>query len=223
MMRLFVTGTDTAIGKTHTTRLLVEAWDQRFPTHPLLPLKPLCSGGIEDWRELSAATRGRLLPSQVGLQSWATPATPSVAAAVENRPLNRSQLLTWCRERAAANQPTLLEAVGGWMAPIQGPWCVADWAVELGWPILLVVGNRLGALNPTLLTARDLERRGLTLAGIILNEPLPDQPELILQSNAEILQRDFSLPVWGRIHHGTTALAPSWAEKLATTFSFSAE
>jgi dethiobiotin synthetase len=213
-MKIFVTGSDTGIGKTHTSRLLVEAWDRRFPNRPLTPLKPIVSGGDEDWQELSAATSGRLQPTDVGFQSWATAATPSVAAALENQPLDLDQMLQWCCARSAQGD-TLLEAVGGWMAPIQGTWCVADWAEKLGWPVLLIVGNRLGALNPTLLTAQDLARRGLTLAGIILNDPQPDLPEFILQSNARVLSEDFGLPVWGRLHFGARSIPHTWCDQLA--------
>lgn len=213
-MRIFLTGTDTGIGKTRTARLLVEAWDRAHPDDPLTPLKPLCSGEDSDLRELSAATGHRLSPAALCHTHWNTPATPSVAAAVEARPLDRQAMLAWVEEQSRVHHRILLEAVGGWLAPIQSTWCVADWAEELRWPVLLVVGNRLGAINHTLLTVRDIERRQLPLLGIILNEPQSDESPEILASNETILREDFGLPVWGRLPFGSSDIPPHWPDCL---------
>lgn len=213
-MRIFLTGTDTGIGKTRTARLLVEAWDRAHPTDPLTPLKPLCSGEDSDLRELSAATQNRLPPAALCHTHWKTPAAPSVAATVEARPLDREAMLAWVEEQSRLHRRILLEAVGGWLAPVQGTWCVADWAEELRWPVLLVVGNRLGAINHTLLTVRDIERRQLPLLGIILNEPQSDESPEILASNETILREDFGLPVWGRLPLGSCDIPPDWPDYL---------
>jgi dethiobiotin synthetase len=208
---LFITATDTSAGKTFTTALMLK-FLRRHGRSPLV-FKPVCCGGKEDLEFLQAASPEQTEAQMNGFYFDAV-ATPSVAAAVEGKSIAPDALLAWCRGRMEANKecPLLWEGAGGWMVPLEGNWCVADWAQALGFPVLLVVAERLGCLNHTLLTVRDLERRSIPLAGIILNR-MPGGVEAA-GDHRELLEKDFALPVWGRIQEGATELPQEIGEHL---------
>lgn len=194
-MPCFITATDTSAGKTTFSRLLLESSAQQ---PPLRILKPVCCGGREDL-EILLAAQPQLAPADINFAYFEAAAAPSVAAALEHRSIDPAALVAWCQQRVTQHHDSLVaaEGAGGWMVPLHKDWCVADWAEALGWPVLIVVGERLGCLNPTLLTVRDLRQRGLSLAGIVLNE-LPGA-EPAAGDHREVLEKEFSLPVWGRI------------------------
>lgn len=208
---LFITGTDTNAGKTFVTCLVLRFLSGLGRTPRVL--KPVCCGGRGDLDQLLAAA-----PEQAGGEInryyFDASATPSVAAALEGKSVDRGALVEWCRARAGgkSRDPVLLEGAGGWMVPIDGSWCVADWAQELHWPLLLIVAERLGCLNHTLLTVRDIQRRSLPLAGIILNR-VPEGEEAA-GDHREVLEKDFAMPVWGRVDQGAKILPEEIGHKL---------
>lgn len=195
-MPCFLTATDTSAGKTTFSRLLLEK--ARRENSPLRVLKPVCCGGPEDV-DLLLRAQPECLRRDLNLAYFEAAAAPSVAAALEGQEIDRSNLVRWCQQQAQSKPETalLIEGAGGWMVPLHRDWCVADWAEVLAWPVLLVVGERLGCLNPTLLTVRDLPRRGLRLAGIVLNQIPGAEPAA--GDHRSVLEQDFGLPVWGRI------------------------
>jgi dethiobiotin synthetase len=202
-MPYFLTATDTSVGKTTFSRLLLER--AHSTQMALRVLKPVCCGGTEDLDILLAAQPGEDLEG-INHAYFEAAAAPSVAARLEGQAIDPHALLHWCRQKTppSSDSEVLIEGAGGWMVPLHRNWCVADWAEALGWPVLIVVGERLGCLNPTLLTVRDLQRRGLRLAGIILNQ-LPGA-EPAAGDHAEVLTQDFGLPLWGRIPPDATYL-----------------
>jgi dethiobiotin synthetase len=93
------------------------------------------------------------------------------------------------------------------MVPIDGTWCVADWAQALGSPVLLVVADRLGCLNHTLLTVRDMQARGVPLAGVVLNGgPWSEESGGLDLGHERVLREDFGLPLLGKIPAGADEL-----------------
>ena len=106
---------------------------------------------------------------------YRTPVAPYAAAIVENRPVDLALIRDCFQALRARHQSLIVEGAGGWMVPIERDFLIADLAAEFALPVAVVVRNRLGAINHTLLTVRDIERRGLPFAGFIFNEVEPPE------------------------------------------------
>jgi dethiobiotin synthetase len=185
-MNLFVTGTDTGVGKTFTTALLTRALCQ--VGLGTIALKPLCSGERSDVEILRAASDHTLSLDETNPVWLQAPATPLVAAKLENRTLSLDPLQHWFRSLSAKHPSLLVEGAGGWLVPITESETIADLAVRLNLPVIVVVANRLGCLNHTLLTLESIRARGLHCPGIILNHLTPDS-DIAQRTNADILAR----------------------------------
>lgn len=183
-MNFFLTGTDTGVGKTFTTALLTRALRQAgFAT---IALKPLCSGERSDVEILRAASHHILSLDETNPVWLQAPATPLVAAQLENRTLSLDPLQHWFRSLSEKHPSLLVEGAGGWLVPITDTETIADLALRLDLPVILVVANRLGCLNHTLLTLESIRSRALHCPGIILNHLTPDS-DIAQRTNAEIL------------------------------------
>jgi dethiobiotin synthetase len=196
---VLITGTDTNVGKTWVTALLLRtavAAGMRYGGY-----KPVCSGAImdtaglpvwEDVEELMAATGGRFDAATVCPQRFLAPVAPPEAAAQEHKRVN-PQLL---REGATAFRDhcdvLLVEGAGGLLCPLSDTTTVLDLAVELQSALIVVSANRLGVLNHTLLTVEVARARGLTVAAVILNDIRAagaNDADQSITSNGELLQR----------------------------------
>lgn len=180
----FITGTDTGVGKTYVASLLLRAG--RVAGLDLVPMKPLCSGDRDDAEALHAACDGAIPLNTINPVWYRTPAAPYTAAMVENRPVDLALIRDTFAQLRAAHQHLLVEGAGGWLVPIERDYFIADLAAEMALPIVLVVRNRLGALNQAFLTIRDIERRGLPFAGYIFNDAEPPG-DVAGVTNCEIL------------------------------------
>jgi dethiobiotin synthetase len=166
-MKLFLTGTDTGVGKTRATTLLTAAL--RRSGIPAVAVKPFCSGDRSDIDLLREASDHVLTEEETTPVWLATPAAPSVAARLEGKSLSLAPLVTWFAKLAQTQSSILLEGAGGWLVPVSDSETLADLAVQLGLPVVVVVANRLGCINHTLLTLESIRSRGLHCPGIILN------------------------------------------------------
>jgi len=175
----FVVGTDTGVGKTLVACALLHAM-RRAGLAPV-PLKPLASGsehrpeGIvnDDTARLIAASGRALSQDEVSPYRYLPPIAPHIAAAEADTPIDLVRLRTHA-ERLASQGPLLVEGVGGFLVPVDAQLTLADFAVMLGLPLVLVVGMRLGCINHALLTAEAIHARGLRLAGWVANGIDPD-------------------------------------------------
>lgn len=185
-MNLFLTGTDTGVGKTFATALLTRALRQAG--HGTLALKPLCSGERSDVEILRAASDHTLTLDETNPVWLQAPAAPLVAAQLENRTLSLDPLQHWFRGLSQKYPSLLVEGAGGWLVPITDTETIADLATRLALPVLVVVANRLGCVNHTLLTLESLRARGLHCPGILLNHPAPHS-DIAQRTNANLLAR----------------------------------
>jgi dethiobiotin synthase len=174
---LFVTGTDTGVGKTAVSAALLGAWQRLgLQVAPLKPLETGCppDGPGEDAARLAAAAGTD--PASAALLRFAEPLSPEAAARAAGQPaIDPKALLAACRARTGA--PTLVEGAGGLLVPIAPGYTMADLAVDLaddpGASVLLVARTRLGTLNHTLLTLSECRRRGLRVLAVVLNRTDP--------------------------------------------------
>lgn len=205
-MNFFLTGTDTGVGKTYVGCALVRGW--REEGRDAVGLKPICCGDRGDAYALQAAG-GNLLALEIVNPVWlATPASPYAASLLESRPVDLLAIRAACRAAQAGHDHVLVEGVGGWFVPITRAYFMSDFAAELGWPVIVVVANRLGALNHTLLTVRAIQAQGLTCAGVIINEMVPPglSNTLITSGNRLILETILDVPVLGELAYGARAI-----------------
>ena len=200
---LFVTGTDTDCGKTLIAQGLLQAYADRG--RRVAGLKPVAAGAIATPAGLrnddALALQARCEPPEpydaVNPYCFAPPIAPHIAAAEAGTRIAPEPILA-ARDRLAARHDLLVvEGAGGWRVPLGDDWDLADLAVLLGYPVVLVVGLRLGCLNHALLTRDAVLGRGLPLAGWVANA-LPG-PMARVQENLEALHARMMVPCLGEI------------------------
>lgn len=159
---VFVTGTDTGVGKTLACATLVRAWQSAY-------WKPLQTGtddGDDDTArvaELAQLPADYLLPPG---RQYRYPASPDYAARLENTRVEVAQLPLPQHQR-----PIVVEGAGGVLVPINDRETMLDLIAALGLPCVVVARSGLGTINHTLLTLEALRRRGQQVAGLILSGP----------------------------------------------------
>jgi dethiobiotin synthetase len=199
----FVTGTDTGVGKTFVSALLVRAL--RAAGFDTVGMKPICCGDRQDAETLRAAAENELPLDDVNPVWFRFPAAPYAASMVENRMPDLDQIRERFARIRAGRRSMIVEGVGGWLVPITQHYSVADMAAEMELPVVVVVANKLGALNHALLTVESIRARGLPCAGIILNHTSPE-PDPVAQTNRGVLETLLDVPILHEIEYGQTSL-----------------
>ncbi|MCX5542244.1 dethiobiotin synthase [Paraburkholderia sp. CNPSo 3076] len=219
---LFVTGTDTEIGKTFVSAALLRGF-----AHAGLratALKPIAAGAYErdgvwhneDADQLDAAA-SVLLPPEIRTPFLLKePAAPHIAAALEGVTLDMARIVD-CYEAACERADAIVvEGVGGFRVPLTATEDTADLAVALGLPVVLVVGMRLGCISHALLTAEAIAARGLKLAGWVANriDPAMTFPEENIAALRERLAARYGALLVGVVPHMRGASADDAAGHL---------
>ncbi len=209
-MNAFVTGTDTGVGKTYVTARLIRRL--RAGGLDTVGFKPICCGSREDAEILRAAADDVLSLNEVNPVWLRTPAAPYTAALIENRPIDLALVRETFDGLRTRHGSMLVEGVGGWLVPIQTDYTVADLAREIGWPVIVVVKNRLGALNHAALTISQVRSAGLTVAGLIVNDgpaaaaPEEDAETIAKTTNRSVLEAWLGVPILFEVHAGQREL-----------------
>lgn len=216
-MKLFVTGTDTEVGKTVATCALLHALRARGET--AVGLKPIASGarrtpeGLrnEDGEALLAASSPGVTYEQVNPLVLEPAIAPHIAAADLGESLTVDRLMAGIAEPPPADWH-LVEGVGGWRVPLSADETMEDLALALGAPVVLVVALRLGCLSHALLTADRIRSVGLPLAGWIATEPDPEQSRL--DENFDTLVQWLPAPCLGRLTYQSPPDPATFAGRL---------
>ncbi len=193
MRGLFITGTDTGVGKTEVTAGIARIW--RREGRDFLVRKPVVTGGDEDIRRLAAAAG--VHPGDVTALRFSEPAAPPVAARLEGVELTLQQMITSTPASAATY---LIEGVGGLLCPLTATETVADLVAALDLPLVIVARRSLGTLNHTLMTVEIARYRNLRVAGIVVCETSP-VTTLAEQSNVEELRSRLTVPLLAVVPH----------------------
>jgi len=200
----FVTGIDTEIGKTFATCALLKA-AQKLGLKAL-GLKPVAAGadmtkdGLrnEDATALISASNVSLPYEVVNPACTPDPISPHLSLRNHSLDLDIGKLVDLCESGLSAQADlTLVEGAGGWRVPLNESETLADFARQLGLPVIMVVGMRLGCLNHAMLTAEAIERDGLQLCGWVANSVDPDM--LAHEENIRSLQARLNAPMLGYI------------------------
>lgn len=200
---IFVTGTDTGVGKTMVAAGLLHALAQRGLK--VAGMKPVASGcertaaGLrnDDALQLMAATNIPVTYEQVNPYCFEPAIAPHIAAAEAKCVIDLQVLRTSFTTLQSQSDLVVIEGAGGWFTPLTANQTLADFAVMVDARVLLVVGLRLGCINHALLTARAIEASGLELAGWIANGLDESMPRL--EENVEALVRRLPAPCIGRL------------------------
>ncbi len=197
-MNYFVTGTDTAVGKTLISCALLHAFAAQGKR--VIGMKPVAAGcdknGLnEDVEQVLAAINIEARQEQVNPFCFPQFIAPHIAARNAGVGIEFAPILAAYQQLATQADVVIVEGVGGFRVPLNDTQDSADLALQLGLPVILVVGMRLGCLNHALLTARAIEDCGLKCAGWVANVIDAEMP--VLTENIEALQQRITVPLLG--------------------------
>ncbi|MGW8258115.1 MAG: dethiobiotin synthase [Thermoguttaceae bacterium] len=211
---LFITGTDTEVGKTYIGALLARCL--KDAGHRVGVYKPTASACSRQGDKLvsddavllweAAGEPGEL--DRVCPQCFQAPLAPHLAARAEGRQIDRELLRDGVNYWLERSDIVLVEGAGGLLSPLGENDSVADLARDLGFPLIIVARNALGTINHTLLTlhaARTLCPK-LKNAGIILNQPVASGDDPSIHSNRQEIAARTGVPVLAQVSWNTPAL-----------------
>jgi dethiobiotin synthetase len=189
-VRIFVTGTDTGVGKTFVSTALLRAGRARgWDVVGWKPIETGCTPVAADARALSEAGGRALAPSY----AFAMPAAPAVAAAREGVMIDVDAIVE--RARALTGDLVIVEGAGGWRVPITDDVDMGELARRVGWPVLIVGRAALGTINHTLLTLEAVADGGCSIHGVVLSV-LPTDDHDFARSNRDEIAKRTTAPVW---------------------------
>jgi dethiobiotin synthetase len=200
MNSFFITGTDTEVGKTHVTCLLLKFLTQH--QRSAIGFKPIAAGAEEAFGQLVNEDALNIMESsnvhakykQINPICFEPPIAPHIAAQRVNKVITQIELNHHYKEILSVGAEfTLVEGAGGWSLPINDTEYLSDWVKAREIPVILVVGMKLGCLNHTLLTIQALKAQGVKCAGWVANEIDPNMSEF--DANLESLKQRIDVPL----------------------------
>jgi dethiobiotin synthetase len=192
---LFVTATDTGVGKTFVACALARSLRARG--RDVGVMKPVASGCVaegggglecEDARLLVSASGTDDAPSLVTPVAFEPPLAPTAAARASGSSFDKRCVLDAFGRLRSGHEVLIVEGIGGLMVPLEGRYTVRDLARDMGAPVLIVARDALGTINHTALTVEAASRAGLEVRGIVLNMPPGLAQDLSTRTNAEEIE-----------------------------------
>ena len=169
--KLFIAGTDTGAGKTYISAGLLKAYQRAgFSAIGVKPLATGCDSKTDDATALISASSIQLDRGTINPFAFAPAIAPHIAAQFANVKL--SEKILHEKTRAALSHPAdvhIIEGVGGWYTPLNNHETMADWVRANHFPVILVVGIRLGCINHAILTVRAMLADKVNVIGWIAN------------------------------------------------------
>lgn len=217
MAGLFVTATDTEVGKTVITGALTAAFKQRG--YESIAAKPVASGALRNEEGQLYSEDAEFLRLAAGLEKSEVnriiryilePAlTPAVAAKASGVTIDIEAMLQLCRDLLGQYHPVLIEGVGGLISPLWENFLFVHFMQKLNLPGLLVIRPNLGTINHTVLTVKYAEMVGASLKGMIVNGWEAKTVGLLEESNLAYVKELTGLPILGKF----PKLSDPWALK----------
>ena len=204
---LFVTGTDTEVGKTYVSSIIVKSL--REAGHRVGVYKPSASDCVSDGKTLvsedavalweAAGKPGEL--KDICPQTFKAALAPHLAAKAEGKRLDPDLLRNGISKWADECDIIVVEGAGGWMTPISDNEFIADLAIDFEYPLIVVAPNVLGAINQSLQTmiTASCFRDGMDVAGIVLNDSQLFDGDVSIETNEEEIAQRSLAPVLGRV------------------------
>ncbi|MGD8784072.1 MAG: dethiobiotin synthase [Thioalkalispiraceae bacterium] len=200
---VFITGTDTEIGKTLVSCLLIDALVQEG--NQVIGMKPIASGAEkvngrlqnEDAIHLMRHSNIEMPYSSVNPYCFQPPIAPHIAARQNGQQIEIAMIQRAYKNLAQEADWVIVEGVGGWKVPINNEEMVSDLASGLDLPIIMVVGMKLGCINHALLTASAIRANGNRLIGWVANQLSLQMP--VYKENLQALQNLLQCPLIAEI------------------------
>jgi dethiobiotin synthetase len=211
---LFITGTDTGVGKTHTAARLLQVL--RASGESCAGMKPICCGDRRDAELLLAAGSHGVTINDVNPVWLKTPAAPMVGSSMEKVDIDVDHILSAFHSLQNRVEHVIVEGVGGWMVPIRRDYFVSDLAAVMTLPVLAVASNRLGCLNHAVLTVQSILGHGLRCVGLVLNNAQATD-DIAALTNADILRKILDVPLLCGLGENLTELPADWRVVLDST------
>jgi dethiobiotin synthetase len=211
---LFITGTDTGVGKTYTAARLLQAL--RASGESCAGMKAICCGDRRDAELLLAAGSDGLTIDDVNPVWLKTPAAPIVGSLMEKVDIDVDHILSAFHSLQKRVEHVIVEGTGGWMVPIHRNYFVSDLAVAMKLPVLAVAYNRLGCLNHAVLTVQSILGHGLRCVGLVLNNA-QETDDIAALTNADILRKIIDVPLLCGLGENLTELPADWRAVLDST------
>jgi dethiobiotin synthetase len=208
---VFVTGTDTEVGKSVVAASVCAALAARGER--VASFKPVVTGLDDepgdfghDHELLASAANAGQAPEDVAPYRFGPPLSPHLAAELAGERIEPARLV----DAARAHELLVCEGVGGLLVPITTGYLVRDLAIDLELPVVVAARSGLGTINHTLLTVEAARAAGLRVAGVVMT-PWPDEPARIERSNRETVERLSDVPVSGLPRTDPNGLAEAGA------------
>lgn len=207
---LFVTGTDTEVGKTFVAGAILAALAARGER--VAAFKPVVTG-IDDPQpdtpsdpELLAAASGAMTAGDVAAYRFGPAVSPHLAAAEHGVQIDPKVLVTRARQAGEGRDALIVEGAGGLLVPLRDMYLIRDLAVMLGLPLVIAARPGLGTINHSLLTLEAARSVGLEVRAVVLT-PWPEHPTLMQRSNRDTIARvgEVEVVTLARAAHATPA------------------
>jgi dethiobiotin synthetase len=197
----FITGTDTGVGKSVVTACLTTLFKSRGENVGVM--KPI-ETGVDPECSSAANSDAKFLMEVSGVQDadvctyrLKTPASPYQAAQIEGKEIDPEKILEKFRVLQAKHSMMLVEGIGGLQVPITRQYNVADLALQMNLPLIIVSRIQIGTLNHTLLTINAARQHGLKVKGVILNPSHGGELDAIEEEQAPLIEEFSDTPVLG--------------------------
>ena len=182
---IFITGTDTDVGKTYVAIKLIHALKKSGKT--VVGFKPIECGGREDSKALLAASSDPTLLLDAVNPVWSAEALAPAACSSLEKPISFEPILEAFEKLQSIHDFVVVEGAGGWLTPLDEKRTMADLAIALDLPVLIVSADRLGVLNHSLLTVAAVKSVGLRCSHLVLNQ-IPELTDQSSETNREMLR-----------------------------------
>jgi dethiobiotin synthetase len=206
---IFITGTDTGVGKTYVGAMLAKELGRRFVDVGVM--KPAETGcrkrngkiypGDAAFLRKAAGVRDRI--EDVCSYRFSRPLAPSVAAEMEGKRVDPKKIINTFRVLSKKHDFMIVEGAGGIMVPLVDRYTYLDLALDLGLPVAIVARPGLGTINHTLLTVAALQARALRIAGVIINYSVNGKVGLAEKTSPAVIEHLSGISILGTVQHGS--------------------
>ncbi len=200
---IFITGTDTGVGKTVVTAALALCLERSGAD--VAVMKPVQTG-TDNQRCIDIEFVGKVLgrgfdidlvcPYRLG-----PPLAPSLAAEMEGVEIEPRKIIDAFKKSSAEHEVVLVEGAGGLMAPVKGTYLMCDLAGDMGLGVIVVCRPGLGTINHTLLSIEAAESRGLDVLGVVISNFPMEMPGMAERTNPRLLVSQTDVPIIGVVAH----------------------
>ena len=207
---LFITGTDTGVGKTFVAAGLIRAMKEKGLK--VCPMKPVETGCRKKGGKLVPSDAVKLIKSAgveesldtVNPYRFSHPLAPAVAAEIEDAVIKKSRIISSYQSLLKKYDVTVVEGAGGVMVPVYKKYLFIDLMKDLKIPVLIVSRPGLGTINHTLLTIEALRSRGIGVIGVVFNYIQSRVKGLPEKTNPEVIEKLGGVPVLGTVPYTNT-------------------